>query len=69
MVIDLLKQPLFLVEQSNQELVAENLNLKNSNKMFVTLFVVIGLTLATLYVITIVQESNYNKISSDESEP
>lgn len=67
MAIDLLKQPLFLVEQSNQELVAENLNLKNSNKMFVTLFVVLGLTLATFYVITIVQESNLKKAKSDKS--
>ncbi len=68
MAIDLLKQPLFLVEQSNQELVAENLNLKNSNKMFVTLFIALGLTLATFYVITIVQESNLKKAKSDESE-
>ncbi len=68
MAIDLLKQPLFLVEQSNQELVAENFNLKSSNKMFVTIFVALGLTLATYYVITIVQESNFKKIKSDESE-
>ena len=68
MAIDLLKQPLFLVEQSNQELVAENFNLKSSNKMFVTIFVVLGLTLATYYVITIVQESNFKKIKSYESE-
>jgi hypothetical protein len=68
MAIDLLKQPLFFVEQSNQELVAENFNLKSSNKMFVTLFVALGLTLATYYVIMIVQESNLKKIKSDESE-
>ena len=68
MAIDLLKQPLFLVEQSNQELVAENFNLKSSNKMFVTIFVALGLTLVTYYVITIVQESNFKKIKSYESE-
>jgi len=68
MAIDLLKQPLFIVEQSNQELVAENFNLKSSNKMFVTIFVALGLTLVTYYVITIVQESNFKKIKSDESE-
>ena len=68
MAIDLLKQPLFFVEQSNQELVAENFNLKSSNKMFVTLFVTLGLALGTFYLITIVQESNFKKLKADESE-
>ncbi len=61
MAIDLLKKPLFLVERTNQELVAENLNLKSNNKIFITLFVALGLTLATFYVIAIVQENKNKK--------
>lgn len=61
MAIDLLKRPLFLVEQTNQELVAENLNLKNSIKIFNTLIVTLGLALTTIYVLAIVYENKSNE--------
>ncbi len=67
MAIDLLKKPDFLVNQSQEQLIMENNDLKNNNLIFVGLFLAIGIGLITLYVVNIQQDNNIiKKLTSND---
>ena len=57
MAIDLLKKPDFLVNQSQEQLIMENNDLKNNNLIFVGLFLALGIGLITLYVVNLQQDN------------
>ena len=57
MAIDLLKQPDFLVNQTQEQLIMENNDLKNNNLIFVGLFLALGIGLITLYVVNLQQDN------------
>ena len=57
MAIDLLKQPDFLVNQTQTQLIMENNDLKNNNLIFVGLFLALGIGLITLYVVNLQQDN------------
>ena len=63
MAIDLLKQPDFLVNQSQTQLIMENNDLKNNNLIFVGLFLALGIGLITLYVVNIQQDNIIKKLT------
>jgi hypothetical protein len=67
MAIDLLKKPDFLVNQSQEQLIMENNDLKNNNLIFVGLFLVLGIGLITLYVVNLQQDNNIiKKLTSND---
>ena len=57
MAIDLLKKPDFLVNQSQEQLIMENNDLKNNNLIFIGLFLALGIGLITLYVVNLQQDN------------
>ena len=63
MAIDLLKKPDFLVNQSHEQLIMENNDLKNNNLIFVGLFLALGIGLITLYVVNIQQDNIIKKLT------
>lgn len=63
MAIDLLKQPDFLVNQTQTQLIMENNDLKNNNLIFVGLFLALGIGLITLYVVNIQQDNIIKKLT------
>jgi hypothetical protein len=63
MAIDLLKQPDFLVNQSQTQLIMENNDLKNNNLIFVGLFLALGIGLITLYVVNIQKDNIIKKLT------
>ena len=63
MAIDLLKQPDFLVNQSQEQLIMENNDLKNNNLIFVGLFLALGIGLITLYVVNIQKDNIIKKLT------
>ena len=63
MAIDLLKQPDFLVKQSQTQLIMENNDLKNNNLIFVGLFLALGIGLITLYVVNIQKDNIIKKLT------
>ncbi|EAZ95780.1 hypothetical protein FBBAL38_00135 [Flavobacteria bacterium BAL38] len=63
MAIDLLKKPDFLVNQSQEQLIMENNDLKNNNLIFVGLFLALGIGLITLYVVNIQQDNIIKKLT------
>ncbi|WP_445718086.1 hypothetical protein [Flavobacterium sp.] len=63
MAIDLLKQPDFLVNQTQEQLIMENNDLKNNNLIFVGLFLALGIGLITLYVVNIQQDNIIKKLT------
>ena len=63
MAIDLLKQPDFLVNQTQTQLIMENNDLKKNNLIFVGLFLALGMGLITLYVVNIQQDNIIKKLT------
>lgn len=63
MAIDLLKQPDFLVNQTQEQLIMENNDLKNNNLIFVGLFLALGIGLITLYVVNVQQDNIIKKLT------
>lgn len=63
MAIDLLKKPDFLVNQSQEQLIMENNDLKNNNLIFVGLFLALGIGLITLYVVNIQKDNIIKKLT------
>ena len=63
MAIDLLKQPDFLVNQTQEQLIMENNDLKNNNLIFVGLFLALGIGLITLYVVNIQKDNIIKKLT------
>ncbi len=63
MAIDLLKQPDFLVNQTQTQLIMENNDLKKNNLIFVGLFLALGIGLITLYVVNIQQDNIIKKLT------
>jgi hypothetical protein len=56
MAIDLLKNPNFLVDYTQQQLITENNDLKKNNLIYISLFLLLGLSMVTLIVINNEQE-------------
>lgn len=63
MAIDLLKHPDFLVNQTQEQLIMENNDLKNNNLIFVGLFLALGIGLITLYVVNVQQDNIIKKLT------
>lgn len=66
MAIDLLKKPDFLVNQSQEQLIMENNDLKNNNLIFVGLFLALGIGLITLYVVNLQQDNKIKILTSND---
>lgn len=66
MAIDLLKQPDFLVNQTQTQLIMENNDLKKNNLIFVGLFLALGIGLITLYVVNIQQDKIIKKLTLND---
>ncbi|MFY8096615.1 MAG: hypothetical protein ACOVMH_02255 [Flavobacterium sp.] len=56
MAIDLLKNPNFLADYTQQQLITENNDLKKNNLIYISLFLLLGLSMVTLIVINNEQE-------------
>lgn len=68
MAIDLLKKPDFLVNQSQEQLIMENNDLKNNNLIFVGLFLALGIGLITLYVVNIQKDNIIKKLTFNDDD-